>query len=306
MPITEHKLNSLSNKPPKFKEIIYPKPKNPEVQDPYFVCLAVGSRGTGKSYAVVRCIKNAEESGYYDPITGNEVPIRTVLFSPTILGNPIFSSLKSLSENDMINEFSNSQLEMLLKELYDIKMETKEYRDYIEAYKIYEKMTPKQFLRWKDYKAITLLYSKDFIHYKELEKPQYPNGIVCNIVLDDCLASNAFSSKRGNTLLKSVLNGRHYGCNIFICSQNLKSINKAIRNNTELFMLFKCCSQKIILDDLYEEISALVTKEQFMEIYTYATEGEHDCLVIDKKDEKDKKFKKNLDVVLSIKNITNR
>lgn len=303
MTISEIQLKTLTNKPPKFKNLIYPLPKNPDIQKPYYVCIAAGQRGSGKSFAIVRCIKNIEETGgFFDPETGNDVPMRTVIFSPTINSNPIFNSLKSLDEDDIINEYSHEKLAELLAELKADKEKTQDYKDYIVAYNKYIKMTPKQFLNWGDEKAIDLLYSQDFIDPKELEKPPHPYGRVVNIILDDCLASNAFSSKKGNTLLKSVLNGRHYSINIFIAAQNLKSVNKAIRGNTELFMLFKFCSMRIILDDLYEEISGMVTQEQFIELYTHATEDDHDCLVIDKKAEKGKQFKKNLDVVLSFNN----
>lgn len=302
MTIKEIKLPKLNNKPPKFKEIVYPAPKNPDIQRPYFVCIAAGARGTGKSYSIVKCIKNQEESGFIDPISGNDVPIRTMLMSPTVQGNPIFTALKSLDEDDIIDDYSHSKLQEILNELKYEKNKTKEWQEYLKAWNKFSKMTPEQFRRWDDEEAIALLFSKDFVNPKDLEPPRYPNGVICNIILDDCLSSDAFSTKKGNTLLKSVLNGRHYGINIFIAAQNLKSVNKAIRGNTELFMLFKFCSQKIVLDDLYPEISALVTQEQFLELYSYATKDDHDCLVIDKKAEKGKKFKKNLDVVLTFDN----
>lgn len=303
MTITEQKIPKLTNKPPKFKQLIYPIPRNPDIQKPYYVCLACGARGTGKSYVIVRCIKNQEiTGGFYDPVTGNNVPIRTVLFSPTVMGNPIFSALNSLDESDIINDYSHSKLQELLDELKYEKEQTKIYKDYVEAYTKFSKMTPEQFRKWDDEDAIALLYSKDFINPKELDPPKYPDGVVCNIILDDCLSSDAFSSRKGNVLLKSVLNGRHYGINLFIAAQHLKSVNKSIRAQTELFMLFRFCSQKIILDDLYVEISALVTQEQFLELYSHATQDDHDCLVIDKKAEKGKQFKRNLDVVLSFNN----
>ena len=54
----------------------------------------------------------------------------------------------------------------------------------------------------EDDDAIALLYAKDFMNPKDLEPPKYPDGVVCNIILDDCLSSDAFSSKKrkGNSL----------------------------------------------------------------------------------------------------------
>eukprot|EP00961_Rhodomonas_salina_P201256 2714829-Rhodomonas_salina.2 len=142
MTILEIKLPKLNNKPPKFRELVYPLPKNPDVQKPYYVCIAAGARGTGKSFAIVRCIKNQEiTGGFYDPVTGNKVPIRTILMSPTVADR------------------------------------TKEWKDYIEAWIKFSKMTPQQFRKWDDLDAVALLYARDFVDPKELDPPKYPDGL---------------------------------------------------------------------------------------------------------------------------------
>ena len=63
--------------------------------------------------------------------------------------------------------------------------------------------------------------------------------------------------------------------------QNLKSIPKAIRSNCNLYMLGKFASKKVILDDMYSEISNVLTEEQFNEVYSYATADKYGSLVID-------------------------
>jgi hypothetical protein len=53
------------------------------------------------------------------------------------------------------------------------------------------------------------------------------------------------------------------------------------------------------MDDLYPEISSIVSPEEFMALYTYATTDDHDCLVYDGKEkEKTDRFKVNFDVIL--------
>ena len=69
-------------------------------------------------------------------------------------------------------------------------------------------------------------------------------------------------------------------------------------------MLFRFKSLKTILDDLYPEVSNILTEEQFIKIYEYATENENDFLCIDEKDEKENRFKKNLDTIIKLKNIS--
>jgi hypothetical protein len=57
----------------------------------------------------------------------------------------------------------------------------------------------------------------------------------------------------------------------------------------------------MVLEKLYEEVSNLLTENQFEELYKHATYEAHDALVIDNhpKVERDKRFKKNFNVVLT-------
>lgn len=299
--ITE-KIKHLNNKPAKFKHIIYPVPIKKNIQRPYYCCCAIGCRGSGKTFAVVKMLKNAEESGFINPDTGGKTAIRHILFSTTIEGNPIFDTLKYLDEDDKHSDYSEEKLADILEELKEERAYTKHYNEYVSAYKKYEKMTDRQFSRWTDKEAVLLLTSYDFIHYDELEKPKFPDGVITNVILDDVLSSKeAFSSKKCSILNKSILNGRHYGLNVIICSQNLKSITKCIRSNTQVWMLFKSKSMKVILDDLYPEISNLLTEEEFIRVYNFATEDDNSFLTIDEKDNKENRFKKNLDTIIRLK-----
>ena len=297
--IKEEKIPHLDNNPPKFKRHLYPVPLHENIQRPYFVCCAIGQRGSGKTYSITRLLLNQEKSGFIDPITGEKVAIRHFLFSPTYAGNPVFTALKYLDDDDIINEYTESKLQEVLDELKEEREKTEDYQKYVEAFKKFEKMTKKEFEKWTDIDAIMLLESNDFCHYRELEKPKYPNGVVANIILDDCLGGEAFNAKRKSLLVKAILNSRHYGINVLIASQNMKAINKSIRANTDVWILFRFKSQTIILQDIYEEISGVLTPEQFLSIYEYATLEDNNALVIDAK-EKDKNnmFKKNLDVIL--------
>lgn len=301
MNIIEEKIPHLNNKPAKFKGIIYPEPILPNIQKPYYCCCSVGMRGSGKTWAVVKMLSNAEKSGFINPETGGKCDIRHILFSQTYEANPIFKTLKYLDDEDIYDDYNESKLAEILEELKEERQYTKEYAEYVKAYKAYEKMTEQQFWKWKDKEAIILLMSKDFIHYNDLRKPKYPNGCITNIILDDVLSNrDAFSSKKSSILNRAILNGRHYQVNIIICSQNLKSITKCIRSNTQVWILFKTKSLKILIDDLYQEISGVVTEEEFLELFDRATTDEHDALVIDEKDNSIKGivFKKNFDVIL--------
>ena len=297
MNINEEQISNLTNEPPKFKPNLYPIPNDPNVQPPFFICAAIGCRGSGKTYSIVRMLLNQEKSGFKDPITGEKVYIRHILFSPTVKSNPVFTALKYLDEDDIIGEYTDQKLFDILEEIKAHNEKFKEYKKYVEYYKKYEKMSDHQIKNSKDYEMFSFLSIHNFVDYKELpEIKQY----VVNIILDDCLASKeAFSNKKGSTLVRAVLNSRHIGVNIIIASQNLKAITKSIRNNVDIWVLFKCKNEKVLMDDLYPEISNIVSQEEFLSLYTYATSGsDHDALVYDGKAKKEDRFKLNFDVIL--------
>ena len=299
--ITIEKIKHLDNKPPSFKKIVYPEPVKEHIQRPFYVCCSIGARGSGKSYSVVKMILNQEDSGFINPTTGGKCDIRTIIFSPTLENNPIFNTIKSLDDDDKYDGFSEDKLSEILEELKEERAYAKEYNHYVSVYKKYKKMSEKEFSRWTDKEAVLLLYAYDFIDPNDLEKPKHEHGLICNIIFDDVLSDkNAFSNKKGSILNKLVLNGRHYMANVFICGQSLKSITRLIRLNTQVWILFSFKSQKVILDDLYDLVSGVVTEDEFIKLYEYATKDNHNALVIDEKDncEKGIVFKRNFDEIL--------
>lgn len=297
MDIIEEKIQHLNNEPPKFKKNNYPVPYHSGVQRPYFIAAAIGQRGSGKTYSIVKMLANQEKSGLYDPDTGDKVEIRHILFSPTLEGNPIFKSLKYLDDDDCIPEYTDQKLLDCLEEIKEYNDEVKAYKKYKAAYTKFSKMTDDELEKSKDYEMFATLMEHNFIDYRRLDekKPR-----VVNIILDDCLASKeAFSNKRGSTLVKAVLNSRHMGVNILIAAQNLKSITKAIRNNVDVWILFRFKNDKLILQDLWPELSGTVTEEDFLHLYHYATTNDNDALVYDGKEPNKKdRFKINFDIIL--------
>ena len=111
MNVEEINIPHLTNEPPKFKHNLYPVPYKKHISPPYYIFVASGQRGSGKTFGICRHILNAEASGFQDPVTLEKVKIRTYLFSPTAASNPIFNSLKSLDPENIINEYTDDKLE---------------------------------------------------------------------------------------------------------------------------------------------------------------------------------------------------
>jgi hypothetical protein len=75
MSTSETKIKHLDNIPCKFKKNLYPIPNHNNVQKPYFICCAIGQRGSGKTYAVTKLLLNQEASGFRDAENGEPVEI---------------------------------------------------------------------------------------------------------------------------------------------------------------------------------------------------------------------------------------
>ena len=119
---------------PKNSKLNYPQCRCGKCPLFYWNLLAVGSRGSGKTYNIVKLIKHYEENDLMDN-DGNIHPLRTIVISPTLDANLIFNNLKSLDKNDKHDKFSDELLQSIVDEIKKDKEETNEYQKYIQAYK---------------------------------------------------------------------------------------------------------------------------------------------------------------------------
>ena len=93
--IKEIKLSSLNNIIPKVNKKEPPKSVNNDLTPFYFTSMFIGAKNSGKSYGLVKMIKNYEDQPIKDS-KNNTIEIRTILFSPTAKSqaNPIYTTLK--------------------------------------------------------------------------------------------------------------------------------------------------------------------------------------------------------------------
>jgi hypothetical protein len=71
----------------------------------------IGAKNSGKPYGLVKMIKNYESSSIKNH-DNYKIPIRSILMCPTASSssNPIYTTLKSTSEDDIILNYSDSML----------------------------------------------------------------------------------------------------------------------------------------------------------------------------------------------------
>ena len=298
--IVENKLSSLNNNPIKVNKKPVPQSINKQLPPLFFTGIWIGSKGTGKTYSIVKLLKNYEQYPIFDN-EKNKLNIRIILFCPTYhsSANPIFQTLRDLEEEDVVLDYSDDKL---LDKLHEIEMEKKEieeFAEYVSAYKRFEKEHEISRLSPHD---LVLLHQYNFEHPEDLpNKPKYKHPRINFLLFDDLVGNNS-AFKRGNSALNNlVIKHRHLQCNLLFTTQYPKAIPPVIRNNMDIWVLFKSASKERVIDQVYPEISSLISEENFEEMYQHATEDNHDSLVIINHNMANKKdmFRRNWDVVLT-------
>ena len=269
----------------------------------YWNYLGIGARNTGKTYSAVQLLKHYEQCN--DKITdpdGNKYDLKSFLISPTSSANPIYNSLDSLDEDDIYDNYSDKILQKIIDEIDATKKKTDEYIKYKKAYSIFIKLGEANIKKLKN-EYLLLLEEKEFekpdIVFSDLE---HKNAVVSIIILDDLLGSEAFSKKNQSLLKYYLIRNRHKRICFMILSQSMKSIPKDIRLNCNVFFFGSFKNQKMIENDLYDEVSKEFTVDEFTNMFNHATSEQYGALVVDCSREK-LKLSKNWDKVLEINNI---
>jgi len=103
------------------------------------------------------------------------------------------------------------------------------------------------------------------------------------------MSTGAFTNKKLSTLTNNLIKNRHNGISFAILAQSVRSIPRNIRLHMNIFFVGKFASKTFVLEDLYEEVSNILTLEQFEELCDNATKEQYGSLIIDCS-HKDKRF----------------
>ena len=267
----------------------------------YMCSMFIGSKGSGKTWSLVSLLKHYEKSNLLDK-KGRKHIMRTILFCPTGNSdfNKIYTTLESLDqENDVILDYSDDKLLEVLDNIANEENDIKEYYKYQKAYNKFKNNE-----KLKD-KHLLLLDKHDFQESftdVKFKKPKFAQYRVNFLIFDD-LISDQSAFKRNSKICNLTIKCRHHHCNMLFTTQYPKSIPPVIRTNTDIWVLFKFASKERIIDQIYNEISSLLTIEDFEAFYDYATkDSKHDALIVDNHNRvnKDLMFRKNWNTVLKI------
>ena len=299
--IQEIKLNGLNNEPVKTNKKTPPMSINKDLPPCYFTSIFIGSKGSGKTYSVVKLLKNYEKYPIYDS-DGNKLTMRVIVFCPTInsSANPIYESLKHLDENDIILDYSDDKLLDKLHEIEEEKQFIEDYKEYVTVWKKYMKIDEDMSLLHHD--ELLILSKFDFTDPENMKKPEYKHPIINFLIFDD-LVGDAHAFKKSHSALNNLcIKHRHLQCNLIFTTQYIKAIPPVIRRNLDIFIIFKFANVKSVTEQIYPEISGIIKEEEFELLFDYATENKHNALIIDQT-LKQNIFKLNWDVALKINNM---
>ena len=248
-----------------------PASSNPDLPPLFFSALIVGSKNSGKTFSLTSLLKLFEDNPIYD-IHGEELEQRIVLFSPTAKAetNIIFKNLKFLAEDDIHLEYSDDTIEDLVVEMKSNVDAVNEYESYLKILHKYENTN--QALTDEEY---WILYNHNFLSMEPVKHK------ITHIILDDMIGDkNTFNKARDGSLVKLLLKHRHLYCNIFITTQYISAIQPIIRNNIDIFCIFKYANLKDVIMKFYPVVSGVMTEDQFKELYLHAIQDKYNFLTI--------------------------
>lgn len=267
-----------------------PRSKNEALPSLFFNGIFIGMTGSGKSYSLVSMLKMYEREGIYDD-EDNKCEIRYILVSPTSKSdaNAVFKLLK-IEDDDLIDNFSFETLENKVNELIEEKQSINDHNLYIKALKKLRKHDDIDSLTEEELEILDKFGMNDDGSTLNRRKTK-----IYFLIFDDMISTPLFSRSSKNKLNNLIILCRHHSICCLLTSQHLKAVPPLIRSNCKVYVVFKSNNFKKVLQNIYEEVSGLITEEQFEEMYLTATEGANDHLtiIIDNKMPKSYRFRKN-------------
>lgn len=249
-------------------------PKKAHAFNPFWVAAFVGGRGSGKTYGCARLLYQYQTFGLIDPDTHKPACQRIIIISPSFDSNPVWTGLKHLDPADVHEVYTEDTLQAVLDDVKDEKAATEAYLAKLDLFRKMKKVKQEEDLTPE---MEDLLEETDG-GVQNIEKPRFPARCVTFLILDDLVGSGCYNNQAKNLLTNVTLKNRHIGVCVAFLVQNMKAVPKSVRNNISLWFLFQFANKKAVLDDLYVEVSRLVTEKQFEALYAHATADDHGFL----------------------------
>lgn len=119
------------------------------------------------------------------------------------------------------------------------------------------------------------------------------------IVFDDLVGSSLFSGKKDNPFKRLNTNHRHYSISMLMVTQAYKEIPKTVRTQFSCVIVFEIANEKE-LEVIFEENPMNLKRDDWMELYQHATNGDHDFMFINYQKPKRLRIMKNFQQILFV------
>lgn len=295
--ITSKKIKGLETKNYKMKQASDRKvPEGmPSVQNGGFIGNINGSRGVGKTNAVIRLAELYDQTHTFDKV---------ILFSPSYRNDPKYQLLHNMKCTvDVYMEYSNDIFNQVAERIsYDIDR----WKKYEEDLKKYEKL-----LDWlkKHGHDIDRYPDQDFIYdliesgYVKPQKPKDLDRMPFTLIIFDDLATNKdlYATNCKSEASKFFILHRHKLTSLLFVTQIWRNgVPRGIRNNLSLFILFTNKSDKI-KQEIAEELSSYISVEDFIRLWdTAVKDSRFDFFMCDLDGDPALRYRKNFDTILTL------
>ena len=270
---TSRKLNKFKTRlPDKNAFVIETEPDFPRLHQ---LCIASGKRGGGKSVAIANFIKTCKEKAYYD---------RVWLITPTYWSNKPIWDIAEIAEED-IYEPSVTVLKDIINLVESERAEWDQFLQMKDMYKKFQKDIKKPINRLD---PDLLLEYQDLDFFEGPPVWKYKNEVPprLGLIIDDALGTPLLSKPSAglvNLAIKHRHIGRGLGVSIFMLVQSYCAqggINRAIRENTTMLLLFKV-NQACQIKKLYEEADVDMSEQQFIALCKEVHQIDYNFLLMD-------------------------
>jgi hypothetical protein len=253
-----------------------------------FLGICYGSRGSGKTNAVLNLIFHYDRVKFFDKI---------YFFSPTFRNDPKYQLLE---EEGAEGERKRKHYDLHVYQTYTNEIFAdvlKEIREDMEEYKRCEKLK-KTYEKFKKAKRLDQLTEDEILDLYELDfqppECRFERPPTSLLIFDDLVGNrDLYRADSKGTINSFVILHRHLLCSVLFVSQIWKNaVPRQIRNNLSLFMLFGNKSEAI-KREVAEEVSSYIKPEEFMALWDKACEPPHSFFKIDLDGKKEDRFTRN-------------
>jgi len=259
---------------------------------PPFLAGMFGSRGSGKTTMLIKLIR------WYDTYKAFD---RIVVFSPTYQKDPKWEALQKsdmfgkleLHADFSFNKFSEiqRQQEEALTRYERYLFATQAYQRFVKFKGALDKVTEDELL---------MLYEYDFSDPRSTSEFRYGRPSIF-VAFDDHVGNrDVYRGDCKGPVAQFSLLHRHYNCSLCFMAQVYKSgIPNGIRNNLSMAVFFANKSKQMKWE-VANDTSSFVSPEQFMDMWTYATESEEHAsfIVVFDAEKPEWRFRKNFNQLL--------